>query len=85
MNKYIVSLTTIPSKFDNLHITMDSIICQTILPTKIIVNIPKIYNFRMKNLEIPDEKLDAFLDKYAKYNVCVNRLEKDFGPGTKLL
>ena len=64
---------------------MDTIVRQTILPVKIILNIPKVYNFRMKNLEISDEKLNAFLERYAKYNVCINRLENDFGPGTKLL
>jgi hypothetical protein len=39
-NIYILSLTTIPSKIDNLHITMDSFICQTRMPNKIILNIP---------------------------------------------
>ncbi len=56
MNNYIVSLTTIPSKFDNLYITMDSLINQTMLPSKIILNISKIYNFRFNNLEISSKK-----------------------------
>ena len=43
VNNYIVTLTTIPSKFDNLHLTIDSIINQTMLPSKIIINIPKTY------------------------------------------
>ena len=82
---YIVSLTTVPSKFDNLYITMDSIINQTILPSKIIINIPKIYNFRFDNLEIPMIKINNFINKYSKYNIFINLLNEDFGPGTKLL
>jgi hypothetical protein len=84
-NNYIVSLTTIPSKFDYLHNTIDSIINQTILPKKIIVNIPKIYNFRMNSTEIPVEKLYIFTNNYAKHNVFINLIDNDYGPGTKLL
>jgi hypothetical protein len=85
MNKYIVSLTTIPTKFDNLYLTIDSIITQSILPDKIIINIPKIYNFRMNSTCISQDKINEFIDKYSKYNVIVNMLDHDFGPGTKLL
>jgi hypothetical protein len=82
---YIISLTTIPTKFDNLHKTIDSIINQTILPKKIIINIPKIYNFRMNNTEIPIEKINNFINKYSKFNIFINLLDEDYGPGTKLL
>ena len=34
MENYIISLTTIPSKFDNLYKTMDSLIAQVIIPKK---------------------------------------------------
>jgi hypothetical protein len=37
----IISLTTIPPRFDNLYITIDSILAQTILPDKILINIPE--------------------------------------------
>ena len=84
-NNYIVSLTTIPAKFDNLYLTIDSIINQTILPDKIIINIPKIYNFRMNSTSISQDKINEFINKYSKYNVFVNMIDKDFGPGTKLL
>jgi hypothetical protein len=82
---YIISLTTIPSKFDNLYKTIDSIITQTILPTKIIINIPKIYSFRMNNSEIPIDKINKFINKYSQFNCFINFLNKDYGPGTKLL
>ena len=73
MNKYIVSLTTIPTKFDNLYLTIDSIINQSILPDKIIINIPKIYNFRMNSTCISQDKINEFIDKYSKYKFCINQ------------
>jgi hypothetical protein len=82
---YIISLSTIPSKFDKLYMTIDSIINQTVLPKKIIINIPKKYSFRMNNSEIPIDKINNFMDKYSKYNVFINIINDDFGPGTKLL
>lgn len=82
---YIVSLTTIPSKFDYLYLTMDSIINQTMLPTKIIINIPKIYNFRMNKDEIDLDKINNFINKYSMHNCFINFLNEDYGPGTKLL
>jgi hypothetical protein len=84
-NNYIISLTTIPSKFDNLHLTIDSIINQTMLPLKIIVNIPKVYNFRMSSCMISEDKINDFLVKYSKWNCFVNKTNIDYGPGTKLL
>lgn len=84
-NNYIISLTTIPTKFHNLYKTIDSIINQTILPKKIIINIPKLYNFRMNNTEIPIDKINNFINKYSMFNIFINLLDEDYGPGTKLL
>ena len=84
-NTYILSLTTIPSKIDNLHITMDSFICQTRMPNKIILNIPRKYSFRKNNTEIPIDKLTHFMEKYQQYNCVINMIDTDYGPGTKLL
>jgi len=85
MTNYIISLSTIPSKFDYLHLTINSLINQTILPSKIVINISKIYNFRMNNLEIPLEKINNFRNEYSKYNIFINLIDEDYGPGTKLL
>ena len=85
MNKYIISLTTIPSKFDNLYLTMDSILNQTIKPSKIIINMPNNYNFRFQNSVIPLDKINNFIDKYSKSNIIINFVDKDYGPGTKLV
>jgi len=72
----IVSLTTIPPRFNYLHITIDSILSQTILPDKIIINIPKIYNNYSSNYTLP-----CFSDD----KVIINNDVKDYGPATKLL
>ena len=85
MLSYIVSLTTIPSKFNNLYKTIDSIVSQTIIPIKIIINIPKKYTFRFQGSEISEDQLNNFKLKYTKHNVFVNLIDNDYGPGTKLL
>lgn len=81
---FIFSLTTIPSKFDNLNLTIDSLLNQTKKADKIIVNIPKKYSMRF-NYSIDKKKLNYFIEKYSKHNVILNMLDNDYGPGTKLL
>jgi len=83
--KYIISLTTIPSKFENIHFCINSLLKQNIQVEKIIIHIPKVYNFRFDNLSIPQEQINKFLQIYSKYNVYINLLDTDYGPGTKLL
>tara|TARA_Y100001933_G_scaffold261237_1_gene315361 strand:+ start:5781 stop:6533 length:753 start_codon:yes stop_codon:yes gene_type:complete len=85
MTKYIVSLTTIPSRFNNIHITVESIINQKHRPEKIVINIPKKYNFRLKSDFVPEIKISEFKKLYTKYNVYINLIDIDYGPGTKLL
>lgn len=71
----IISLTTIPPRFNHLKLTINSILKQTIKPDKIIINIPNKYNnFKMQ--ELP---------KFKNKRVIINRNTKDYGPGTKLL
>lgn len=84
MTKYIISLTVIPSKFDYLYLSIDSIINQTYKPEKIIINIPDKYNFRF-NDKISQNKIDTLKKKYNNKNIIINILDKDYGPGTKLL
>jgi len=72
----IVSLTTIPPRFKYLDITINSILFQTIVPDKIIIHIPKIYNNYLNNYELP-----KFLDS----RIIINNEVKDYGPATKLL
>ena len=73
----IVSLTTIPTRFKYLYITIDSILCQTILPDIIVIHIPTKYN----NYSYDSNMLPKFLSD----KVIINNNVKDYGPATKLL
>ena len=82
-NNYIVSLTTIPSRINYIENTIKSLFEQTLKPTKIVLNIPKKYNFRFDSSI--DENIIKEISK--KYNniLFINYIDKDYGPGTKLL
>ncbi len=73
----VVSLTTTPYRIDKIKPVLDSILRQSIKPTRIYVNVP--YRFKRNNAEyvIPD-----WLKNYP--NIIINRT-KDYGPGTKLI
>lgn len=74
-----ISMTTIPSRFKFLVETVEKLLCQTMKPQKIIINIPKKYR-RFPNIEynIPQELLD-------NHDVIVNIIDEDYGPITKIL
>lgn len=76
----IVSLTTIPPRFNFLYLTVNSIINQTVKPDKIIIHIPEKYNnfFYEKLPVLPQECEDSV-------NIIINQKTKDYGPITKLL
>ena len=82
-NKYIISLTTIPSRIYNIENTIKSLVEQTLKPERIILNIPKKYNFRF-NLSIDDITIKKILNKYID-KLTINYIEHDYGPGTKLM
>jgi len=84
MHNYIVSLTTIPSKFHTLHLTIESIVNQTLSPSKIIVNIPNKYDFRFDRSEIDPEDQRKLLGRFPD-TVTINNIDEDYGPGTKIL
>lgn len=83
MPDYIVSLTTIPSRFEFLMYTINSLLEQTIKPKQIIVNIPNTYSFRFDNASVDEYRIKLFVDKYPQ--VVLNFIDTDYGPGTKLL
>lgn len=74
-DKVVVSLTTIPSRANFLHKTIDSLLAQTHKPDSIELNIPETYKKRSFG------SMDLSLLPKA---VSVFRCE-DFGPATKLL
>lgn len=79
-----ISLTTIPSKFRFLHPTIDSLLNQTVQAANIIINIPRKYSFRFDR-SIPETDIATFVETYRHTTVLINRIEHDYGPGTKLM
>ena len=77
--KFCLSLSCIPARFENLHLTINSLQQQTLKPDKIFLNIP--YKFR----RFPH--VDVNIDKLK--NINFDNLEiircDDFGPGTSLI
>ena len=76
----VVSLTTSPKRLPLIGATLDSIINQSVKPSKIYVNIPPI--FKRTNEKYPDPKT-IFGDKYNDIVIWNNNCE-DLGPITKL-
>ena len=83
--EYLVTLSTIPVRFDDsIYLTIDSFLEQSFKASRIVVNIPKKYSYRFDG-EIPESRINDFKSKYADTNVVVNLIDTDFGPGSGLL
>jgi len=90
--QYIVSLSTIPSRFSRIGETLDSILRGTVAPLKIVVNVPRVYDFRLGGASIPEDDLRLFAEKYCSGHggvdggaeVVLNMVDRDMGPGTKI-
>ena len=77
--KFCVSLTTLPSRIDNIKETLYSIKKQTLQPDKIYLNLP----LKFKRLKDQFFKQNQ-IDKLEDYKLQISRCE-DFGPATKLM
>jgi hypothetical protein len=77
MDTVIVSMTTTPVRISNIQPVIDSILNQTVQPSKIYMHIPHIFKREEMTYEIPE-----FITKNDK--IIVNRCE-DMGPITKIL
>ncbi len=79
MINFCVSLTTLPTRVDNIKKTIDSIKNQTIKPSKIFLNLP--YKFkRFPNYEFNIDQIHSL----EELDVEVTRCD-DYGPSTKLM
>lgn len=81
--KIYASLTTIPSRLEFVEKAIESLVSQTRKIDTIFLNIPKKYN-RFPDIVIPESKLELLSTKFGSH-LCINRLDEDYGPGTKLL
>ena len=77
--KFCVSLTTLPSRVDNIYETIISIQNQSIKPNKIFINLPYSYK-RFKDYSFTQNQIN----KLSKYDIEIVRCD-DFGPATKLM
>jgi len=74
----IITLTTLPSRVEGLKATLNSLTNQSLLPEKIILNLPKVSKREKVGYQIP-----SFLKDHPL--VYINETEEDLGPATKLL
>jgi len=73
----VITLTTIPSRIDKIKPTLISLLDQSMKVDKIYLNIPY-FSLKGEEYIIPE-----WLTKL--HNITINRVEKDYGPATKLL
>lgn len=73
--RYIVSLTTIPSRSASLRETIQGLMAQTEPPAYIVVNVPERYERFSETCRLED----------LPPGVVINRIGTDYGPATKLL
>ena len=79
MINFCVSLTSLPSRINNIDQTLNSISNQTLKPTKVFLNLP--YKFkRFPNYNFNNHQISIL----EKYNLEISRCE-DYGPATKLM
>jgi len=74
--KYIISFTTSPTRIHKCKLMLDSLLNQTVKPDLIMLNIPHVFARTSEEYEIPLGIED---------NVLINRADRDYGPGTKVI
>ena len=77
-SKAVFSMSVLPSRFKGLLPTLNSLTDQSVLPNKIIINLPKYFKRDKTEYEIPEYVLNHPL-------IFINWIEEDMGPATKLL
>ena len=83
-SKYVISITTIPSRINNIKPVIESFINQSTkssLEKFIYINIPKKYD--RFDETITEKDIPIFLRNMK--NVVINFVDTDYGPATKLL
>lgn len=74
--KYIVSFTTSPTRIHKCQPMLNAILNQSRRPDLILLNIPHIFARTGKQYNVP---------KNVSEHVNVNRVDRDYGPGTKII
>ncbi|WP_167852771.1 glycosyltransferase family A protein [Pseudotabrizicola sediminis] len=76
MTRVVVSLTAIPPRFPYLDEVLQVLLRQTLKPEAILLNIPQRYR---------RESFNPVEPPVVPEGVTLNRVERDFGPATKVL
>lgn len=79
--KVIATLTTIPSRMEHVHVTIESILNQTIKPDEVVLSIPTHSIREEKDYELSDEVKK--LSDEGK--ITLLHCDEDYGPATKIL
>jgi hypothetical protein len=74
--RIIISLTSIPPRFQGLPAILESLLRQSVTPTKIEINIPKKYR---------NPKFTMYSASQIPEGFEVRIVEEDYGPATKIL
>ncbi|MEQ9467184.1 MAG: hypothetical protein RLN88_07195 [Ekhidna sp.] len=74
----VISMSVLPSRFKGLVPTINSLTDQTVLPEKIMIDLPRYFKRDQTEYEIPGYIHDHPL-------VEINWIDEDMGPATKLL
>ena len=74
----IVSMSVLPSRFKGLLPTINSLTDQSVLPEKIVINLPRFFKRDKTDYEIPE-----YVENHPL--IEINWIENDLGPATKLL
>lgn len=81
MSKINVSLTTIPSRIENINQCLDSLINQTVQPDCIYLNIP--WKYHRFDEQISIKQINNLRDRFGSILKIIRC--NDYGPGTKLM
>jgi len=82
--KVIITLTTIPSRLNNIGYTLKSLLNQTIQADEIVVSLP-LNSIREKSENDPYIMNDTLKNFIKEHNITVYRCSKDYGPATKII
>ena len=78
---FVISLTTTPVRISKIKDTLESLLHQSVTNCRVILNLPKL--FRQKESYVIQPWLVAMQKEYP--NLILNRMEKDYGPASKLV
>lgn len=76
MGGYVITLSSVPPRFPDLHLTLSSLLAQTVRPDRVILYLSREYR------RFPD--WDGTLPNVPE-GVEIRIVDEDFGPATKLL